>query len=30
MIRAIRAIIHETYTPKEAHDLFEQAKAGKT
>jgi putative autoinducer-2 (AI-2) aldolase len=29
MIRAIRAIIHENYTPKEAQDLFEQVKAGK-
>ena len=29
MIRAIRAIIHEKYTAKEAQDLFEQAKAGK-
>jgi putative autoinducer-2 (AI-2) aldolase len=28
-IRAIRAIIHENYTPKEAEDLFEQIKAGK-
>jgi putative autoinducer-2 (AI-2) aldolase len=28
-IRAIRAIIHEDYTPQEAHDLFEQVKAGK-
>ena len=28
-IRAIRAIIHENYTPKEAQSLFEQAKAGK-
>ena len=28
MIRAIRAIIHEKYTPKEAQDLFEQIKAG--
>jgi putative autoinducer-2 (AI-2) aldolase len=28
-IRAIRAIIHENYTPKEAQDLFEQIKAGK-
>jgi putative autoinducer-2 (AI-2) aldolase len=28
-IRAIRAIIHEEYTPQEAHDLFEQVKAGK-
>jgi putative autoinducer-2 (AI-2) aldolase len=27
-IRAIRAIIHEDYTPQEAHDLFEQVKAG--
>lgn len=29
MIRAIRAIIHENYTPKEAQDLFEQVKAEK-
>ena len=28
-IRAIRAIIHEGYTAKEANDLFEQIKAGK-
>lgn len=28
-IRAIRAVIHENYTPKEAEDLFEQIKAGK-
>jgi len=28
-IRAIRAIIHENYTPEEAEDLFEQIKAGK-
>jgi putative autoinducer-2 (AI-2) aldolase len=28
-IRAIRAIIHENYTPQEAQDLFEQVKAGK-
>jgi len=28
MIRAIRAIIHENYTPKEAQDLFEQIKTG--
>jgi putative autoinducer-2 (AI-2) aldolase len=28
-IRAIRAIIHENYTPREAQDLFEQVKAGK-
>ena len=28
-IRAIRAIIHENYTPKEAQELFEQVKAGK-
>jgi putative autoinducer-2 (AI-2) aldolase len=28
-IRALRAIIHENYTPKEAEDLFEQVKAGK-
>jgi len=29
MIRAIRAIIHENNTAKEAQDLFEQVKAGK-
>jgi len=29
VIRAIRAIIHESYTPKEAEVLFEQIKAGK-
>jgi putative autoinducer-2 (AI-2) aldolase len=29
-IRAIRAIIHENHTPKEALDLFEQVKARKT
>lgn len=29
MIRAIRAIIHENYTPKEAQNLFEQIRAGK-
>jgi len=28
-IRAIRAVIHEGYTPEEAEDLFEQIKAGK-
>jgi putative autoinducer-2 (AI-2) aldolase len=28
-IRALRAIIHENYTAKEAEDLFEQIKAGK-
>jgi putative autoinducer-2 (AI-2) aldolase len=28
-IRAIRAIIHDGYTPKEAQDLFDQVKAGK-
>jgi putative autoinducer-2 (AI-2) aldolase len=28
-IRAIRAIIHENYTPQEAQDLLEQVKAGK-
>jgi putative autoinducer-2 (AI-2) aldolase len=28
-IRAIRAIIHENYKPKEAQDLFEQIEAGK-
>ena len=29
IIRAIRAIIHDNYTPKEAQDLFEQVKTGK-
>ena len=29
IIRAIRAIIHDNYTPKEARDLFEQVKTGK-
>jgi len=29
MIRAIRAIIHENYAPKEAQGLFEKVKAGK-
>ena len=29
MIRSIRAIIHEDYTAKEAHDLFKQIKEGK-
>jgi putative autoinducer-2 (AI-2) aldolase len=29
-IRAIRAIIHNNYTPQEAQSLFEQVKAGKT
>jgi len=29
MIRAIRAIIHDNHTPKEAQDLFEQVKTGK-
>lgn len=29
MIRSIRAIIHENYTPKEAYDLFTQIKEGK-
>jgi len=29
MIRAIRAIIHKNYTPKEAQNLFEQVKKGK-
>jgi putative autoinducer-2 (AI-2) aldolase len=29
-IRAIRAIIHDNYTPEEAQSLFEQVKAGKT
>jgi putative autoinducer-2 (AI-2) aldolase len=29
-IRAIRAIIHDGYTAKEANDLYEQVKAGKT
>ncbi len=28
-MRAIRAIVHESFTPKEAEDLFEQVKAGK-
>jgi putative autoinducer-2 (AI-2) aldolase len=28
-IRAIKAIIHDNYTPKEAEDLFQQIKAGK-
>ena len=28
-IRAIRAIIHDNHTPKEAQDLFEQVKVGK-
>jgi putative autoinducer-2 (AI-2) aldolase len=28
-IRAIRAIVHENYAPKEAHELFEKVKAGK-
>jgi len=28
-IRAIRAIIHDNYTPQEAQSLFEQVKAGK-
>ena len=28
-IRAIRAIVHEGCTPKEAQDLFDQVKAGK-
>jgi putative autoinducer-2 (AI-2) aldolase len=28
-IRALRTIIHENYTPREAQDLFEQVKAGK-
>ena len=28
-IRAIRAVVHEGYTPKEAQDLFEKVKAGK-
>jgi putative autoinducer-2 (AI-2) aldolase len=28
-IRALRAIIHEGYNPKEANDLYEQVKAGK-
>jgi len=28
-IRAIRSIIHESYTAKEANDLYEQVKAGK-
>jgi putative autoinducer-2 (AI-2) aldolase len=29
-IRAIRAVVHEGYKPKEAQDLFEKIKAGKT
>jgi putative autoinducer-2 (AI-2) aldolase len=29
-IRAIRAIIHENYTPKEAEDLYAQTIANKT
>jgi putative autoinducer-2 (AI-2) aldolase len=29
-IRGIRAIVHEGYTPKEANDLFEQVKVGKS
>ena len=29
-IRAIRSIIHENFTPKEAEDLYNQVKAGKT
>ena len=29
IIRAIRAIIHDNHTPKEAQDLFEQVKTGK-
>jgi putative autoinducer-2 (AI-2) aldolase len=28
-IRALRAIIHENHTPREAQELFEQVKAGK-
>jgi putative autoinducer-2 (AI-2) aldolase len=28
-IRALRAVIHENYTPEEAQNLFEQVKAGK-
>jgi len=28
-IRAIRAVIHDNYTPEEAQSLFEQVKAGK-
>lgn len=28
MIRAIRAVVHESYTPKEAHDLFRTLKDG--
>jgi len=30
VIRAIRAIVHEGYMPKEAHELFEKVKAGKS
>jgi putative autoinducer-2 (AI-2) aldolase len=26
MIRAIRAVVHENYTPKQAHDLFRSLK----
>jgi putative autoinducer-2 (AI-2) aldolase len=29
-IKAIRAIIHESYTPQEADDLYKQVIAGKT
>jgi putative autoinducer-2 (AI-2) aldolase len=29
VIRALRAIIHDNYTPKEAQDLFDQVKSGK-
>jgi putative autoinducer-2 (AI-2) aldolase len=29
MIRAIRGIIHESFTAKEAQQLFEQVKVGK-
>ena len=28
MIRAIRAVVHESYKPKEAHDLFRTLKDG--
>ncbi len=29
MIRAIRSVVHDDYTPKEALDLFNKVKAGK-
>jgi putative autoinducer-2 (AI-2) aldolase len=28
MIRAVRSVIHEGATPREAHDLYEQLKSG--